>query len=172
MQVFPRNSTVPPYLSRMSKKDLDDYAGLLAKTELAAYNMQMNLDHVTGAHNAIVNGHITEEAVMERASAMRWRSATRSRPSSPSKTPTRSRNQKARKLTAYFKNCLHRRIHLRRLVIHDEVPRAIDAYRTASRSASTCTERLGTLAHQSTPVGSGCLTARSCREDREAAPAS
>jgi hypothetical protein len=53
-----------PYLSLMSKDDLVQYNKLLAKTELASYNMQMTLDHVSGAHTAVLNGAKTDDDVL------------------------------------------------------------------------------------------------------------
>jgi hypothetical protein len=60
----PATPPCAPYLSKMNKDDLKQYNLLLAQTELAAYNMQMTLDHVYGAHTAIMNGAKTEDDVM------------------------------------------------------------------------------------------------------------
>jgi len=59
-----------PNLSSMDDADRKEYSGLLAKNAVAAFDMKLRIDHVSGADQAVLHGAKTEDDVIRGIDAM------------------------------------------------------------------------------------------------------
>ena len=59
-----------PNLSSLDDADRKEYTGLLAKNAVAAFDMKLRIDHVSGADQAVLHGAQTEDDVIRSIDAV------------------------------------------------------------------------------------------------------